>query len=68
MNDEEMIEILEGIARRGSTSAKVQAVRMLLELRKSSPTAENAVNEPLAELDDLDAHRRAKGRPKPKAG
>jgi hypothetical protein len=47
---------------------RVEAIRQhRIFTEAATPKPENAVDQPLAQLDQLDLHRRAKGRPKPKA-
>jgi hypothetical protein len=68
LTDEEMAVALSDAARRGSPSIKVQAVRLLLELRKTKTAAGEPagdLDQPvdgLAALDSLEPRRRARGR------
>jgi hypothetical protein len=55
MTEQEMIEILEGIAREGPPTARVSAIRLLLEL---TPSAEDAGN--FEALDELGVRRKGR--------
>jgi hypothetical protein len=66
LTNDEVREILSDIARKGSPSVSIQAVRMLTRMRGEAGEADET-ERLFAELEELDVHRRrSKGRPKPK--
>jgi hypothetical protein len=55
MSREEQIKILEGIAREGPPTARIAAIRLLLELTPDEPVAGD-----FEALDELGVRRKAK--------
>jgi hypothetical protein len=60
----EMIEILEDVVRTGSTSSKIQALRLLRELRGELEKEKGDVDDEFADLDAVPVVELAKQREK----